>query len=87
MEKMDDAALTKEWTVRRGDQVMYRESRATILRVWWFEFISFITGPNSLTICGLLNVPVPAIYFNSSDEPEWVFELRALTEFPRECLG
>jgi hypothetical protein len=22
----------------------------------------------------LLNVPVPAVYFNSADEPEWMFE-------------
>jgi uncharacterized damage-inducible protein DinB len=21
----------------------------------------------------MLNVPVPAVYFNSADEPEWVF--------------
>ncbi len=73
MAKMDDAALTKEWTLRRGDQVMYRNSRATILRVWCLSHLIHHRAQLAVYL-RLLNVPVPAIYFNSSDEPEWIFD-------------
>jgi uncharacterized damage-inducible protein DinB len=73
MGKMDDTALGRTWTLRRGDQVLHKEMRATILRKWCVSHMIHHRAQLCVYL-RLLNVPVPAVYFNSTDEPEWTFE-------------
>jgi uncharacterized damage-inducible protein DinB len=49
-----------------------RQPRAMTLRVWGLNHLIHHRGQLCLYL-RLLNVPVPAVYFNSADEPEWVF--------------
>ena len=44
-----------------------------ILRVWCVNHMVHHRA-QLCVLMRLLNVPVPAVYFNSSDEPEWKFE-------------
>jgi uncharacterized damage-inducible protein DinB len=71
--RLDEAALSRPWTLRHGDQVIFAESRAKILRVWCLNHLVHHRAQLCVYL-RLLNVPVPAVYFNSADEPEWVFE-------------
>ncbi len=71
--ELDDATLAKTWTLRQGQQVLHSQSKAMILRVWCLNHM--INHRAQLCIyLRLLNVPVPAVYFNSADEPDWKFE-------------
>ena len=47
--------------------------QAKILRVWCLNHMIHHRAQLCLYL-RLLNVPVPAVYFNSVDEPEWKFE-------------
>ena len=71
--QMDNSALGDQWTLRNGDQVMYQQSRAYVLRVWSLNHMIHHRGQLCLYL-RLLNVPVPAVYFNSTDEPEMKFD-------------
>ena len=71
--RTDDAALGRTWTLRKGDQVLFSQPRATILRVWCLNHLIH----HRAQLCVYLrlhNIAVPAVYFNSADEPQWVFE-------------
>lgn len=70
--QIDDAGLQKPWTLRQGDKVMHSSSKATILRVWCINHMVHHRAQLCVYL-RMLNVPVPAVYFNSSDEPEWTF--------------
>ena len=73
MARTDDAALGRTWTLRNGEQVLFRQPRVTILRVWCLNHLIH----HRAQLCVYLrlhNIPVPAVYFNSADEPQWVFE-------------
>jgi uncharacterized damage-inducible protein DinB len=72
MEKTDDARLRGTWTLRQGDQVLVAEPRARILRVWCLNHLVHHRAQLCVYL-RLLGEPVPAVYFNSADEPEWVF--------------
>jgi len=72
-EKVADAALRQTWTLRNGDQVMYSQSRDYVLRVWTLNHMVHHRGQLCLYL-RLLDVPVPAVYFNSADEPEMKFD-------------
>jgi uncharacterized damage-inducible protein DinB len=69
---LDDAALSRPWTLRNGEQVLTTQSRAMVLRVWCLSHLIHHRAQLCLYL-RLLNLPVPAIYFNSADEPTWVF--------------
>jgi uncharacterized damage-inducible protein DinB len=73
LERLDDAALEQTWTLRNGEQVMYAQSRNYVLRVWSVNHMIHHRGQLCLYL-RLLNVPVPAVYFNSADEPEMKFD-------------
>lgn len=73
IERLDDAALGQDWTLKNGDQVMYTGSRAYVLRVWCVNHMVHHRGQLCMHL-RMLNVPVPAVYFNSADEPEMKFE-------------
>ncbi|HEY7117208.1 MAG TPA: DinB family protein, partial [Tepidisphaeraceae bacterium] len=70
--KMDDGALTRPWTLRHGPQVLHTQPRVAILRIWCLNHMIH----HRAQLCVLLRLlgrPVPAVYFNSADEPEWTF--------------
>ena len=72
-QRMDDAALEQTWTLKNGDQVMHIASRAYVLRVWCVNHMIHHRGQLCLFL-KMLGVPVPAVYFNSVDEPEMKFD-------------
>ena len=71
--RLNDAALSKPWTLKRGAQALLTQPRALVARVWGLNHLIHHRAQLCLYL-RLLNVPVPAVYFNSADEPAWVFE-------------
>jgi uncharacterized damage-inducible protein DinB len=71
--KLDDAALSATWSLKKGGQTIYSASRAYVLRVWCLNHLVHHRGQLCVYL-RMLNVPVPAVYFQSVDEPEWVFD-------------
>ena len=71
--RIDDAELERTWTLRNGDQILHRNSKLNILRLWCLNHMIHHRAQLCIYL-RLLNVPVPAVYFNSADEPEWVFD-------------
>jgi uncharacterized damage-inducible protein DinB len=72
-EKLDDAALEKPWSLRQGETVLHTKSKGMILRLWCLNHMVHHRGQLCLYL-RLLNVPVPAVYFNSVEEPDWKFD-------------
>jgi uncharacterized damage-inducible protein DinB len=68
----DKAALLRTWTLRRGEQILVQQPRFTILRVWCLNHLIHHRGQLCVYL-RILNIPVPAVYFNSADEPDWIF--------------
>jgi CTP:molybdopterin cytidylyltransferase MocA/uncharacterized damage-inducible protein DinB len=63
----DDAALQQPWTLRSGEQVMFRMPRLAVLRT--FVINHMIHHRAQLTMyLRLLDVPVPGLYGPSADE-------------------
>jgi uncharacterized damage-inducible protein DinB len=58
--------------MRNGDQVIVTRTRATVYRVCINHLIHH--RAQFCVYLRLLNVPVPKVYFNSADDPNWVFE-------------
>jgi uncharacterized damage-inducible protein DinB len=71
--RTDDAMLQKTWTLRQGDKVLHSDSKATILRIWCLNHMIHHRAQLCIYL-RLLNVPVPTVYFNSVDDPQWTFE-------------
>ena len=71
--RIDEAALSRPWTLRQGEQVIHQNSRAMILRLWCVNHMVHHRA-QLCVLLRLLNVSVPAVYFNSTDEPEWKFD-------------
>jgi uncharacterized damage-inducible protein DinB len=71
--RLVDSELEKTWSLKQSDQVIYSATKNFILRVWCVNHLVHHRGQLALYL-RLLNVPVPAVYFNSTDEPDWVFE-------------
>jgi uncharacterized damage-inducible protein DinB len=71
--KLDEAALLATWSLKKGGATIYSASRAYVLRVWCLNHLVHHRAQVCVYL-RLLNVPVPAVYFNSADEPEWIFE-------------
>jgi len=73
MAKLDDAGLSRTWTLRKGDHALYSNSKAEVMRVWCLSHLIH----HRAQLCVYLrmhNIPVPSIYFNSADEPDWSFD-------------
>jgi len=70
--RFDAAKLGATWTMRNGEQVMTTRPRATVYRVWSVNHLIHHRAQLCLYL-RLLNVPVPTIYFNTADDPTWVF--------------
>ena len=73
MDRMTPQLLKATWTIRQGEKVLYSNSRAFVLRVWCLNHLIHHRGQLCVYL-RLLNLPVPTVYFNSADEPEWRFE-------------
>lgn len=71
--RTDDASLARTWTLRSGPQVLYQQPRVAILRVSCLNHLIHHRAQLCIYL-RLLHVPVPAVYFNSADEPEWKFD-------------
>jgi uncharacterized damage-inducible protein DinB len=71
--RTDDTTLQRPWRVRQKEKVLHSNTKAAILRVWCLNHMVHHRAQLCLYL-RLLNVPVPAVYFNSADEPEWMFE-------------
>jgi uncharacterized damage-inducible protein DinB len=67
LNKLEDAALGKPWTLKGGDQVYFSMPKGGVLR--GFVFSHMIHHRAQLGVyLRLLNVPVPSIYGPSADE-------------------
>ena len=71
--EFDMARMAGTWTIRQGPKVITTQPRLLCYRVWSLNHLVHHRGQLCLFL-RLLNVPVPAVYFNSTDEPEWKFE-------------
>lgn len=71
--KFDVAKLNRPWTMRNGAEVVVSRPRAVVYRVWCVNHMIHHRAQLCLYL-RLLNVPVPTVYFNTADDPTWVFE-------------
>jgi len=69
----DMAHWSDTWSMKNGDQVVVARPRPVVYRVWCLNHMIHHRGQLCLYL-RLLNVPVPTVYFNTADEPEWTFE-------------
>jgi len=64
---VEDDVLKEEWTLRRGDTVMYKQPKVAALRT--FGLSHMIHHRGQLTVyLRLLHAPVPGVYGPSADE-------------------
>jgi len=71
--RFDMANWDKAWTMRNGDQIIVTKPRPYVWRIWCINHLIHHRGQLALYL-RLLNVPVPTIYFNTADNPQFVFE-------------
>ena len=71
--EFDMARMAGMWTIRQGPKVITTQPRLLCFRVWSLNHLVHHRGQLCMFL-RLLNVPVPAMYFNSADFPEMVFE-------------
>jgi uncharacterized damage-inducible protein DinB len=69
----DMANWEKTWTMKNGGQVFTAQPRPKVARVWCMNHLVHHRGQLCLYL-RLLNVPVPTVYFNTADDPTWMFE-------------
>jgi uncharacterized damage-inducible protein DinB len=68
IEKFNDT-----WSMKNGDQVFTAQPRIKVYRTWSLNHLVHHRGQLALYL-RLLNVKVPTIYFNTADDPAFVFE-------------
>jgi uncharacterized damage-inducible protein DinB len=69
----DPAKYRDSWTLRNGDQVFVSKPRPVVYRIWSMNHLIHHRG--QLCLClRLLDVKVPTVYFNTADDPAFVFE-------------
>ena len=69
----DPAKYRDLWTLRNGDQVFVSKPRPIVYRVWSMNHLIHHRGQLCLYLRPL-DVKVPTVYFNTADEPAFVFE-------------
>lgn len=67
LENVNEDDLSKNWTVRRGEQVMFNTPKKVAIRGWALNHMVHHRGQLSVYL-RLLNVPVPGMYGPSADE-------------------
>jgi uncharacterized damage-inducible protein DinB len=73
VDQFDIADLNKPWSMRNGPKIMVTRPRAMVYRVWCLNHMIHHRAQLCLYL-RLLNVPVPTVYFNTADDPTWVFD-------------
>ena len=73
VERFDMANYGNTWTMRNGEQVIVQRPRSTVYRIWCLNHLVHHRAQLCLYL-RLLNMPVPTVYFNTADDPTWVFE-------------
>jgi uncharacterized damage-inducible protein DinB len=73
IEAFDMGNWGKTWSLRKGDQVMTAKPRPFAFRVWCINHMIHHRAQVNVYL-RLLNVPVATIYFNSADDPTWLFD-------------
>jgi uncharacterized damage-inducible protein DinB len=73
IEKFDLSKLTAPWTMRNGEHVLVTRPRLMVYRIWCVNHLIHHRAQLCLYL-RLLNVPVPTVYFNTADDPNWVFD-------------
>ena len=69
----DPARLAGNWTMKNGSETIVSRPRPVVYRIWCLNHLIHHRAQLALYL-RLLNTPVPTIYFNTADNPEWVFE-------------
>jgi uncharacterized damage-inducible protein DinB len=69
----DMAKWDRPWTMRQGDHIIVTKPRPIVYRIWCINHMIHHRAQLALYL-RLLNVPVPTIYFNTADDPQFVFE-------------
>jgi uncharacterized damage-inducible protein DinB len=69
----DMANWERDWTMRDGAHVIVTKPRPVVYRVWSVSHMVHHRGQLCLYL-RLLGVKVPTVYFNTADDPAWVFE-------------
>jgi len=67
LESLNDDDFSKNWTVRRGEQVMFNTPKKVAIRGWALNHLVHHRGQLSVYL-RLLDVPVPGMYGPSADE-------------------
>ena len=67
LSSMSDEDFSKNWTVRRGEQVMFSTPKKISVRAWALSHMIHHRGQLSVYL-RLLDVPVPGMYGPSADE-------------------
>lgn len=62
-----------DWTMKNGDKVFTTQQRSKVYRIWSLNHLVHHRAQLCLYL-RLLNVAVPTVYFNTSDDPSWVFD-------------
>ena len=63
----DDAWLEGDWALKKGDQIISKQKRRDVLRMWGISHMIHHRGQLTVYL-RLLDVPLPAIYGPSADE-------------------
>jgi len=71
--QFDPANFHRPWSMRHGKEIMVTRPKSMIYRVWCINHLIHHRGQLCLYL-RLLNVPVPTVYFNTADDPTWVFD-------------
>jgi len=69
----DMANWGRDWTMRDGAHVIVTKARPVVYRVWSANHLVHHRGQLCLYL-RLMGVKVPTVYFNTADDPAWVFE-------------
>lgn len=69
----DPAKYQDSWTLRNGEQVFVSKPRPVVYRVWSMNHLIHHRGQLCVYL-RLLDVKVPTVYFNTADDPAFVFE-------------
>ena len=67
LQKTEDAAFMKDWTLRNGEQVYFTMPKAGVIRSFVMNHIVHHRGQLSVYL-RLNDIPVPALYGPSADE-------------------
>jgi uncharacterized damage-inducible protein DinB len=69
----DPAAWDAIWTMKNGAQIFTAQPRSKVFRVYDLNHMIHHRGQLCLYL-RLLNVKVPTVYFNTADDPTFIFE-------------